>query len=67
MSRTRQLIDAHQDVLDSVWTEAQPGADDETKGRYAFVYDRDSGASIAAGSSRPTIFFNTSPAREPEE
>jgi hypothetical protein len=64
VARARQLIDAHQYVLESVWTDVQPGADDEnaflashswedyaewhlgltdgvndeTKGRYAFVY-----------------------------
>lgn len=64
VERARELIDAHQYVLDSDWGDAQPnaaaedaylerhswddyarwhlgltdGANDETKGRYAFVY-----------------------------
>jgi hypothetical protein len=29
VARARQLIDAHQYVLDSVWSEVQPSADDE--------------------------------------
>ncbi|MFN2470241.1 MAG: hypothetical protein ABR583_04490 [Gaiellaceae bacterium] len=31
VARARELIDAHQYVLDSVWSDAQPSADDENE------------------------------------
>jgi hypothetical protein len=33
VARARQLIDARQDVLKSVWSDVQPSAADETKAR----------------------------------
>ena len=38
VARAEQLIDARQYVLQSEWGRVQPGAADETKARYAFVY-----------------------------